>query len=55
MKKLVLALSAAAILMAGCATGNIKPSEPKWASTFPSVPIEERIGGEWTGGPPSTK
>lgn len=37
------------IVFAGCVAGP--KAELKYQASFPSVPLSERVGGEWTGGP----
>lgn len=53
MKKLVMLLIVGVFFIGCSMTGGNVPA--KWQSTFPSVPLSERVGGEWTGGPPGTK
>lgn len=52
MKKLLTAMLVS-LALAACAAQGIKPSAPVYQTSFPAVPIAERVGGEWTGGPAS--
>jgi uncharacterized protein YceK len=49
MRNLIL-LFAVLAMVAGCSMTGGKVKET-YKSTFPSVPLEERVGGAWTGGP----
>ena len=42
------------LLLVGCSSVST-PIPTKWQNAFPSVPLSERVGGAWTGGPVGTK
>ena len=53
MRKFILLVAALAMVV-GCSMTGGKVKET-YKSTFPSVPLAERVGGEWTGGPDAMK